>query len=515
MNHQPSPQPSFSTGRKWAIGFNVAVSIAAALALVVMVNYLAARHYLRVPLNAARKTQLSPQTVRVLRSITNEVKVTVFFVTHDTDERGEEELYRLTTAVLREYNYINPKIVFKTVDPTRFPAEAELVLSRYKLSGLKDKNFILFDCEDRTKVIYANELSDYDISAVLSGRSREFRRVSFKGEQLFTTTIFNLTQPRQSKVCFLDGHGEHDPARTEHPHGYAKFAAILRDENNAQWEKLSLLGTNDMPADCQLLVIAGARLPFEDSELEKISRFLKQGGRLFVLMANMAYGGSVRTGLEKLLAQWSVGVADNMVFDPKYSPTGNDLLTAQLNNEHSIMKALVSDSAGLRVRLVLPRAVGKSTTATANPDAPKVDVLAATSEDASEAGQIRDGVPYRNPYIDRKGIFPLMVAVERGRVKGVTTERGSMRMVVVGDSLALDNELIDSTPANHSFAALAVNWLLDRPQIVLEGLVPSPLKTYRLVMARREVQAAQWILMGVMPGAALFLGALVWWRRRK
>jgi hypothetical protein len=510
MTYEPSAKPSFSAGRKWAIGFNVVVSILAALALGVMVNYLAARHYLRVPLNAARQTQLSPQTLRVLRSITNEFKVTIFF-----DATGEEELYRLTTALLGKYSYLNRRIVFRTVDATRQPAEAELVLAAYKLTGLKDKNFIIFDCEGRTKVIYANELSDYDINAVLTGRSREFRRTSFKGEMLFTTAIFNLTLPRQFKVCLLEGHGEHDPEKTEHPHGYAKFAAILSEESNAQWEKLSLLGTNEVPADCQLLVIAGARLPFEDSELEKIGRFLKQGGRLFVLMGNMAYTSSVRTGLEKLLTQWGVGVADNMVFDPKNSPTGNDLLTARLNNEHPIMKALDSDNTGLRVRLVLPRAVGGSTTTTANPDAPKVDVLAATSENATESTQIRDGVPYHNSYLDREGMFPLMVAAEQGRVKGVTTERGSMRIVVVGDSLCLDNELIDNTPANHYFAARAVDWLLDRPQILLEGLVPAPLKKYRLVMTRQEMQTTRWMFLGTLPGAVLLLGALVWWRRRK
>ena len=508
-----SSPPSYSTGRRWAVGFNVLLAALAVLALVAMANYLATRYFQRFELGAHRRTELSPQTIRVLHSVTNEFKVTVFF-----DAHGEEELYGLTTTLLREYAFANPGLIIKTVDPTRQPAEAELTLANYKLTGLKDKNFVVFDCAGATKVIYANELSEYDINAVITGQSKEFKRKSFNGEMLFTTAIFNLANPRQFKVCFLAGHGEHDPAKTDHPHGYAKFATILREKNNVLSEKLTLLGTNDVPADCQLLIIAGPRLPLADVELEKIGRYLKQGGRLFALMGNLAYTGGQKTGLENLLVQWGIGVAANIVFDPKNSPTGNDLMTTRQNNEHPIMKALISGNEDLRLRLVLPRAVGQATTATNdanNPDAPKVVVLAATSDEATEATEIRDGVPYRNPYSDRRGVFPLIATAEQGRVKGITTERGSMRLLVVGDSLALDNELIDSAPGNHYFAALAVDWLLDRPQILLEGLLPRPLKEFRLVMTRQQTRQVQWLFLAGLPGVVLLFGALVWWRRRK
>lgn len=510
MANELSTPPSFSAARKWAHRLNAYAAILVVLALGVMLNYLAARHYARVQFTDQRRTQLSPQTARVLRSLTNEVRITVFF-----DTRGQEELHSLTTALLREYSYANPKIISKTVDPVRQPAKAELFLAKYKFTGLKDKNFILLDCGGRTKVIYESELSDYDLNAVISGRAKEFRRIAFKGEMLFTTAIFNLANPRQYKVGFVQGHGEHDPEKTDTPHGYGKFAAILGERSNAQWEKLTLLGTNDIPADCQLLVIAGPRLPFADVELEKIGRFLKQGGRLFALIGNLAYTGSRQTGLEKLLAESGIGVAANIVFDPKNSPTGNDLLTAVINRAHPIMKALMSDDTDLRLRLVLPRAVGKSTTTTdTSPDAPQVTVLATTSEAGVQASEIRDGVPYRNPYTDPAGAFPLIAAAEQGSVKGVTTERGAMRLVVVGDSLAFDNELIDTAPANHYFAALAVDWLLDRPEVLLQGLLPRPLKEYRVIMTAGQQKAVAGILLAGLPGIVLLLGGLVWWRRR-
>jgi hypothetical protein len=85
---------------------------------------------------------------------------------------------------------------------------------------------------------------------------------------------------------------------------------------------------------------------------------------------------------------------------------------------------------------------------------------------------------------------------------------------VVGDSLFLDNQVIDFVEANRDFAGYAVNWLLDRGAL-LQDIGSRRVMEYRLVMTRREVQTAQWILLGVLPGSVLFLGGLVWLRRRR
>ena len=49
-NRQPS---SFSMLRRWGIALNVAVSALALFAIVVMVNYLASRHFTRIDFRAA------------------------------------------------------------------------------------------------------------------------------------------------------------------------------------------------------------------------------------------------------------------------------------------------------------------------------------------------------------------------------------------------------------------------------------------------------------------------------
>ena len=108
--------------------------------------------------------------------------------------------------------------------------------------------------------------------------------------------------------------------------------------------------------------------------------------------------------------------------------------------------------------------------------------------------------------------YPLIVAVEKGNVKGVITERGTTRMIITGDSLFLANQMIASA-RNRDFAGFAVNWLLDRPQLV-EGIGDRPVDEYRLVMTNSQLQHSEWILLAGMPGAVLLLGGAVWLRRR-
>lgn len=507
-NPKPNP-PSFSKSRKWLIGLNVGIAIIALLALVVMANYLAARYYTRIPWTSRKQISLAPQTIRVLKSLTNEVKITVFF-----DSRDSKDLREMIMAILKEYNYLNRKIIVKIVDPSRNPAQAEAVLSTYKLAALKDKNFVLLDCAGQTKTYYESELADFKISPKQGGQPNEYEKmmVAFRGEMVFTTAIFNLVNSREFKVCFLQDHGENDPEKTNE-NGYSKFADALKEKNNVRWGKISLLGSNVIPADCHLLVIAGPRGPYEAQELVKIENYLKQGGRAFVLFNNLIWSSRL-SGLERIVAQWGVGVAADVVSDPHYELTdAGDLLTAQLEDQHPITKAL-AEGEDLKIRLFSPRMIGGSSANFSGPNAPQLKFLAATSKNATESSDIRDGVVYKNPSRSVPAPFALIVAVEQGGVKDVSSERGAMRMVVVGDSLCMDNQLID-TFGNHYFATLAANWLLDRPQVLFEGLVPVPLKEYRLVMTKRQVSTVRWLLLAAMPGGILLFGALVWWRRRR
>ena len=494
------PTPSFSPGRKWNRSLQLVISLLAVIALVVMVNYLAARHSVRWPWSRNAQAELSPRTQRVLAGVTNTVKVILYF-----DKR--DPLYEMSWNLLKIYRYANDRIQLETVDYNIDPGAAEVVKAAYKL-GQTDRDLVLFECQGNRKSIYQGELSEIDIQPLLRGESGELRRTHFKGEAAFTAAIFNVTSGRSAKAYFLEGHKEHNPDSDDASMGYSKFADVLQ-ENNVRFERLNLAGAGEVPADCQLLIIAGPQTALPQEVLDRIDRYLKRGGRLLALFSS-PISTPRPTGLETTLADWGVAVGRTVVRDTKNYVSANQLdLVSATYGSHPVTRPLF----GAQLYLVHPRAVSKDAAGPVGADAPQVDPLLYTSPAGHVYSDIRPDGSIHPAAADFIGAVPLIVAVEKGGIRNVRADRGATRLVVTGDSLFLSNNHLDRE-GNRIFASQVINWLLARDELLV-GIAPQPISEYKLTMTASQMTAAQFILMAAFPGAALALGALVWLRRRR
>jgi hypothetical protein len=500
MAIEPHSKPSFSPYRKWGIGLHVGFLLLVVLSVVVMANYISQEYFLRFHISTRTRIELSPRTVGLLRSLTNQVKVTLYY---DTDD--EASLYGTVADLLGEYRLVNPRITIQTVDYIRDPGLAQKVKAKYNLTASEGKNLVIFDCMGTVKKVDGSRLASYVVEPIANptpeSKEPAFRRrpTAFLGEMAFTAALLDVTSAKTLKACFLQGHGEHQIESGDPVFGYLNLASMLQT-NCIKSEALSLLGTNVIPADCNLLVIAGPRDLISDAELEKIEQYLNRGGRLLALFN---YGSFRKdTGLERLLAsKWGVDVGHNVVMDPDNAilQKQTDILVSDFGNgKHPVVNCLL----GSRLHLSSPRTVGQMKLRAEAADAPHVEEIAFTGPRAAAAGDLVHKPP-----------LPLIVAVEKGALKDVITERGATRMIVVGDSLFLGNVQIDSA-ANRDFAAAAVDWLLERTQL-LAGVGPRPMTEYRIVMSTTQMHQAQWLLLGALPGGVLVLGGLVWLRRRR
>jgi hypothetical protein len=409
----------------------------------------------------------------------------------------DEPLYSTVAELLNQYHLANSKITIQRVDYLRDAGGAQKVKADYKLVSGGEKNLVIFDCDGRTKIVDGAALTDYTLERVVGGKQGEVRSrpVAFKGERTFTSVLLAVTNPKRLTAYFLTGDGEHQFDGTDEVNGYLAFTGLLR-QNYIKVEPLTLLGTNTVPMDCNLLVIAGPTSVIPEPVLEKIDQYLTQGGRLLALFKFESVNKPV--GLERVLLKWGVHVGSNVVKDPENTVAGTDVKVRQFAR-HPVVNPLQNQST---LHLILPRTIGKLKAAAQAADAPRVEEIALSGPNSFLLGDTA-----------RKQPFPLAVAVEKGAIKGVITERGTTRMVIVGDSIFLANRQIDSA-ANRDFAGFAINWLLDRTQL-LEGLGPRPITEFRLAMTHTQMRAAQWLLLGAMPGSALVVGWLVWLRRRR
>ena len=487
MANPPKSPPSFSPGRRWAIGFDVVVRTALVLAVVVMVNYLGAKFYARFSLSSQTQ-QLSTRTLSVIHSVTNQVAVTVYYDKTDY-------WYPMLMALLNEYRSANPKISVKVADYMTDPGEAQKIKEQYKLSSATDKDLVIFDCGGHVKIINGAALTQVKLEQMPDATERKFRRkpVAFNGEMMFTTMLLAVVNPRPLKAYFLQGHGE--PSLTESGEmGYQKFGAVLAESYIAT-EPLQLMGDAPVPEDCNLLIIAGPRTAFSEAELQKIDQYLTQGGRLFMLFNYFSVQHP--TGLEPILARWGVNVIPDVV--QAMNQGGENSVVVSDFSAHPAVTPLMQ----FALQLVLPRPVSRVDWKNPPANAPKVDELAFSS---AQSKLMRDPAVAPQSY-------PLMAAVEQKSAPGVASTRGTTRIIVTGDSFFLDNQMMKAG-ANSDFAGYAANWLLDRT-VLLEGIGPRPVTEFRLVMTHDQQKNVRWLLLGALPGGVLAFGWLVWLVRRK
>ena len=494
--------PSFEPGRRLRYGFSVLVGVLSAVVITLLVNYLAARHLRwRPDFTAGDRFRLSPLTRQLLPLITNQIDITVLF-------DRESGLFGHVDGLLKQYSLEQPRLRVTAVDSVSQREAAFQLRIRYKL-GADTGDVVIFDDRIHPPVIISEgELSVYDadIQKLMAGESKDIRRAGFKGELRFTSALTALLEVAPSRVGFLGGHNERQSDNASVRVGYKELAELISTKN-AVLSTVRLDGTNDLPADLQLLIIAGGTARYTDAEVVRLERYLNAGGRLLWLLDPDAV--ALTLGPEASLQAWGIGLLPRYAGDPSTTRSTLDVLSTSFGS-HPITGPLRRGEA--RLYFPSPRVVGRLPADQLPADAPKVEVLVSTSTNGVTKSDFSGGNIAFRPGVDVKGQeIPLAVAAEKGGVAGVTTGRGNGRVVIIGDVNAFGNEILRSY-GNYQFAEMTLAWLLDRSQLLAIG--PKPITEYRLELTPRQIQVLRWVLLGGLPGGVLGLGVLVWSRRR-
>lgn len=473
----------------WRLNTSAALLLAALL--VAMVNYLSWRHYARFDWTATRRHTLSEKTRQILNAVTTSVQVIVFL-------QPSHELFEDVVFLLKEYEAACPLLRVERVDPDRDLARAEQLMRQY---DIKESNVIVFEANDRRKYVRLSELAEYDYSVVLEGERP--RRKAFKGEQAFSAAIHSLLHARRPVVYFLQGHGERDPESFDRGRGYATAAEMIRREN-AEVKTLRLGEVREIPEDAAAVVIAGPQRPYSAAEVDVLKNYLEEQGRLLLLL-----DADTTTGLELLLESWGVRLGADVVLDPGRSLTGAELFISAYG-EHPITRPL----QGLSCVFFMPRSVepfdsqdGERPLA----DGTTFARLALCSEEGWAETDLAQSPMRYDPGKDLPGPVSIALAIEKGPAAGLDVKIRPARMVVVGDSDFAADGLM--TGANRDFLLGAVNWLLEREELI--AIAPRVESEADLLLSGPQLRMLFWGVMAVLPALPAAVGLVVWYRRRR
>ncbi len=450
---------AFSARRSTRIGANSILMIFLFIAILMIVNFLAARHSIRWDLSENQNFSLSPQTHRVLWSLPRAVTVTVF-------TREKDPGYQPYKERLDSYRQASSKISVEFVDLERQPKIAQ----QY---GISRTDTAIFESAGQTV------------------------RVTAPSEVELTGAQIRVSQDSKKRVLFLEGHGEPSLDDRERTGLFAAREILIKQGYDVG--TLSLLKETAVPDHTAILVVAGPRRPVITEEQERIHTYVEKGGHLLLLI-----DPDTQADLNPLLKRWGLGVGPGALVDLQDRLAQGDLtsLLVRTFTEHEITQDLSA-----AVLFPLARHITFDEQAGSAWD---YVPLARTSPNSWAETDLKGRVVNLDEKEDVKGPLPMAAAL----APKVAPEEGKPRpaIVVIGNSTFATNAFVNF-PGNSDFFLHTAGWLAEERNMMaiapkdsaLRPFIPNPLEERTLL----------YLQVVLLPAAMLFSGIMVWRKRRR
>lgn len=475
-------------------------------------NYVLARQNVRWDLTAARQYSLADQTVQILESLEAPLRMLVFAQDVDFPRYRDR---------LAAYEYTTSRVSLEFVDPDKNP----VVANQYEVQAY---DTVILEYQDR-------------IERVVGGQ-----------EQELTNALIKVIEGRESKVYFVQGHGEKDPGNTDR-NGFSALGDALRLDNLAV-ESVVLAQRGEIPADAAVVVVAGPTIDWLPGEAELLRAYLEAGGKVLLLLDPPdGTGAADPDSLRELAAAWGITIGADVVVDVSGMGQllGTDVTVplAASYPPHPIVDSFALLTAFPMARSVTPIAGGV--------DGRTADPFVETSPRSwaeTDMGELAAGEVMLTEGADAEGPITIGAAVsvvveapdtdppgaqhDTGEAQADTDEAAAdedaageaqaaaegeagndadppppleARLAVIGDSDFASNSYL-GMQGNRDFALNTINWLAQQEELI--AVRPREPEDRRITVTAGQQRMLQWIVLVVVPAAIFGMGVHTWWRRR-
>jgi ABC-type uncharacterized transport system involved in gliding motility auxiliary subunit len=441
----------FFRGRQGKLGANTAVMSVAVITIIGALNYAGSQWlHKRIDMTTEGLYTLSDQSRKIVGGLQKDVKVIKF------DKVEDQPLADL----MAEFKYVSNRISFERVDPFQKPEDAR----RYAVTTLGETIVAVGDRIERPKQT---------------------------DEQAMVNAILKVTRDKLKRVCFTEGHDEKSISNTENT-GYALVDGQLKNENY-ETKTVNLATSAQVPAECDVLVVAGPKKSLVPEESASIGKYLDGGGKAFLLL-----DPNTDPQIGDVLNAWNIKLGnDTILCGPR---TGLNRVTPAVLEypEHPITKDM------RRAQTFYFEARSVKTGDSAGAGIQPTEILK-TLEGAWGETELKGADPQFDQGKDIEG--PVSIGVAASKKVGDKESR----LVVIGDSEFAANGPI-RMGANGSMFFNSVNWLAQDEDLI--SIRPKSTTNRSLVMTEAQQTTFWWLAVMFMPLGAIGAGAYIWWKRR-
>jgi ABC-type uncharacterized transport system involved in gliding motility auxiliary subunit len=449
----------FSTRRSTRAGAHSALVVVLFVGILIIVNFLAARHSVRWDFSENQNYTLAPETHRVLRALPRDVTVTVF-------TREKDPGYQAYKERLDSYKQATHKLSVQFIDPERQPKVAQ----NY---GITRTDTAIFESGPQSV------------------------RITSPSEVEITSALLRVSKDSKKRVVFVEGHGER--SLEDKDRGGLALTKEALQKQGYDVGSLTLLQETAVPSDADALVMAGPRRPVMKEEKDRILVYVAKGGHVMFMV-----DPDSQAGLDDALKTWGIELGPGVLVDLQDRLAQGDLtaLLVRTFTEHEITHDLTA-----AVLFPLSRHV------TFHEDTGKdwdYVPLARTSPRSWAETDMKGRVVSYSEKEDIQGPLAMAAALSPKR----PPEEGKPRpaLIVVGNSAFASNGYINF-PGNSDFFLRSIGWLTEERELVslttkepaLRPFVPNPLQERILL----------YVQVFLLPSITILSGLIVWRKRRR
>lgn len=299
-----------------------AAFIAAVIIFNILVGALSDRFVLEFDMSAEKSNSISEENLEYIKNIEDDINV-IFcaqpddyvggYMTYYAQAYGvtedATEYYKQTLTLVDKYADYNKKIKVSYMDTQS--SEFSSVASEYSSESLSYGDIIVScekDGKKRSKIVGFEDIYYLYEDSTYAAYGYTTSTVSGNNiETALTSAIAYVTSAETKTVAMLTGHSSAD---------YTEAYKELLEDNNYTVETVSDAIISSIPDTYDAVVIAAPNSDFNGSELDVLSSFLDNDGKLG---KGLIFFGSTSspylTNLYDFLSQWGINIDDGVLFE--------------------------------------------------------------------------------------------------------------------------------------------------------------------------------------------------------
>lgn len=478
--------------RRMKIGVLSAIStiivIAAIIAVNYFVDYVADRYVLEIDMTSESEYEISEETTQLLQTMTDEITVTV--LCDETDYANDADLRRLPKIFQRYEQLSGGKLTVKYINAVTNPA----IFNKYNDLGDLSTGDIIVESEKRYKSMSPYDLLEYQTSSSSSTSSSDTKYLTgLRAEQRLTSAILYVTANKVPKAAYITGHQESV--------NLEEMDSLLTS-GNYEVSTLSLMQTNEVPSDVDMLIISQPKGDYTEEEIEILDEFLDNGGRMIVTYSSET---PELTNLEAYFEEWGVAYENQMVYDTERCFAGyNAYIMPNLVTVENL-----TDNLDTKGYSIIPGARPISVLWEQD-NWRGTQVLMTTSNSAYAKDLSNESDAFEMSENDVSGPFNVGVLAYQNKMHNLNSTYSYVMFLNAG--FVSDSALSSTSFLNKDYFLSALNFMSDDSESVV--IASKDLTTASLVVPGSAKSVLYYLLIFIIPGVCLLGGVLVWVRRR-